>query len=94
MVCLDKTCATRAHTPNPVYAIPIPTIPLIMADSNDVLVLVLKSNFFVRTVIWVIDKALIIRTEPITLMRGVNSFRSKNVEMLEDAKIIKHTIRY
>lgn len=31
-----------------------------MADSNDVLVLVLKSNFFVRTVIWVIDKALII----------------------------------
>ena len=80
MVCLDKTCATRAHTPNPVYAIPIPTIPLIMADSNDVLVLVLKSNFFVRTVIWVIDKALIIRTEPITLMRGVNSFRSKNVE--------------
>ena len=57
-----------------------------MADSNDVLVLVLKSIFFVRTVIWVIDKALIIRTEPITLMRGVNSSRSKNVEMLEDAK--------
>ena len=62
-----------AHTPNPVYAIVIPIVPVIKAPITEILAWTLKSIFIVKRACWTIHNELITKDIAVTLI----SFESK-----------------
>ena len=53
----------------------MPITPLIMAETREALVFVLKSMFFVRIVTCVIERAFKNNIKPVTRTNAVNSIR-------------------
>ena len=77
MIC-DMSCwATSAHTPKPVSAMPMPTMPLNAVAAIVIFVCVLKSIRLVRRVCGTMPKAPIISPMEATRTKTVSSSRSK-----------------